>query len=72
MRLLGFGSQGHAHSLNLKDSGMNVCVGLRDKSVQRRKKLENAGLTVKTVAEAVKWADVIMILVPDQIQKDSI
>jgi len=67
--VLGFGSQGHAHSLNLKDSGLNVCVGLRQTSA-RWAIAEAAGLQVKTVAEAVKWADVVMILLPDQNQKD--
>ncbi|MEJ2613397.1 MAG: ketol-acid reductoisomerase [Ignavibacteriaceae bacterium] len=67
--VLGFGSQGHAHSLNLKDSGMNVCVGLRSSSSSRAK-AEAAGLTVKTIPEAVEWADVVMILLPDQNQKE--
>ena len=66
--VLGFGSQGHAHSLNLHESGMNVCVGLRKTSASWEK-AEKAGLTVMTVPEAVKWADVIMILLPDQNQK---
>ncbi len=66
--VLGFGSQGHAHSLNLKDSGLNVCVGLRSGSA-RWEKAEAAGLPVKTVPEAVEWADVIMVLLPDQNQK---
>jgi len=66
--VLGFGSQGHAHSLNLKESGMNVVVGLR-KTSPSWQKAENAGLTVMTVADAVKWADVIMVLLPDQNQK---
>ncbi|MGE5398850.1 MAG: ketol-acid reductoisomerase [Ignavibacteriales bacterium] len=66
--VLGFGSQGHAHSLNLMDSGMNVCVGLRQTSASWEK-AEKAGLCVKTVPEAVKWADVVMILLPDQAQK---
>ncbi len=66
--VLGFGSQGHAHSLNLKDSGMNVCVGLRTSSASWQK-AEKAGLNVKTVSEAVKWGDVIMVLLPDQNQK---
>ena len=66
--VLGFGSQGHAHSLNLKESGMNVCVGLRKTSASW-KKAENAGLTVMTVSEAVNWAEIIMILLPDQNQK---
>lgn len=66
--VLGFGSQGHAHALNLKDSGMNVCVGLRptSASVEKAKK---TGLAVRNIDEAVKWADVIMVLLPDQNQK---
>ena len=67
--VLGFGSQGHAHSLNLKESGLNVCVGLRKDSA-RWEKAVNAGLEVKTVSEAVKWGDVVMILLPDQVQKE--
>lgn len=67
--VLGFGSQGHAHSLNLKESGMNVCVGLRKTSASWDK-AKNAGLEVKEVDEAVKWANVIMILLPDQNQKE--
>ena len=67
--VLGFGSQGHAHSLNLKESGMNVCVGLRSSS-SSWEKAEAAGLKVKTVPEAVKWADVVMVFLPDQNQKD--
>jgi ketol-acid reductoisomerase len=66
--VLGYGSQGHAHSLNLKDSGMNVCVGLRESSKSWQKAIE-AGFEVKKVSDAVKWADVIMILLPDQTQK---
>ncbi len=66
--VLGFGSQGHAHALNLKESGCNVCVGLR-KGSDRWAKAEAAGLTVKTVPEASEWADVIMVLLPDQNQK---
>ena len=67
--VLGFGSQGHAHALNLKESGCNVSVGLRRES-KRWALAEAAGLTVKTVPEASKWADVIMILLPDQNQKE--
>ncbi len=66
--VLGFGSQGHAHALNLNDSGMNVCVGLR-KTSDKWEKAEKAGLKVKTISEAVEWANVIMILLPDQNQK---
>ena len=65
--VIGYGSQGHAHALNLKDSGVNVVVGLAStsKSVE---KARSAGLTVQTIAEAAHWADVTMILVPDQHQ----
>ncbi len=66
--VLGFGSQGHAHALNLKESGCNVCVGLRKES-DKWAKAEAAGLTVKTISEASEWADIIMVLVPDQNQK---
>ncbi len=62
--VMGFGSQGHAHALNLHDSGVDVTVGLREGS-KSREKAEAAGLKVATVAEATKWADVIMILLPD-------
>ncbi|MCH7521396.1 MAG: ketol-acid reductoisomerase [Candidatus Marinimicrobia bacterium] len=68
LAVLGYGSQGHAHALNLKDSGMNVCVGLRSGSPSWTK-AESEGLAVKTVAEAAEWADVIMVLLPDQHQK---
>ncbi|MGP1375304.1 MAG: ketol-acid reductoisomerase [Almyronema sp.] len=66
--IIGYGSQGHAHALNLKDSGVNVLVGLYEgsKSVA---KAEAAGLTVKPVAEAAKAADWVMILLPDEVQK---
>ena len=63
--IIGYGSQGHAHALNLKDSGVNVTVGLR-KSGASWNKAVNAGLQVKEVAEAVKGADVVMILLPDE------
>jgi ketol-acid reductoisomerase len=73
--VIGYGSQGHAHSLNLKDSGVNVRVGLAEGS-KSRAKAEAAGLTVTSVAEAAAWGDVIMILAPDtkqpQIYQDSI
>ncbi|KOP25390.1 ketol-acid reductoisomerase [Hapalosiphon sp. MRB220] len=66
--IIGYGSQGHAHALNLKDSGMNVIVGLYpgSKSVA---KAEAAGLTVKNVADAAKAADLLMILLPDEVQR---
>jgi ketol-acid reductoisomerase len=67
--VIGYGSQGHAHSLNLKDSGVDVRVGLAANS-RSRAKAEKAGLTVLRVADAADWADVIMILVPDQTQAD--
>jgi ketol-acid reductoisomerase len=63
--IIGYGSQGHAHALNLKESGVNVTVGLR-KGGASWSKAENAGLTVKEVAEAVKGADVVMMLLPDE------
>ncbi|MBO5525806.1 MAG: ketol-acid reductoisomerase [Clostridia bacterium] len=65
--IIGYGSQGHAHALNLKDSGVNVVVGLYEGS-KSWKKAEAAGLTVMTAEEATKAADVIMILVPDEKQ----
>ncbi len=65
--ILGYGSQGHAHANNLKDSGVDVVVGLRDGS-SSAVKASNAGLAVKPVAEAVASADVVMILVPDEHQ----
>ncbi|AFY52903.1 ketol-acid reductoisomerase [Rivularia sp. PCC 7116] len=66
--IIGFGSQGHAHALNLKDSGMNVIVGLYPGSKSAAKAKEG-GLTVKSVADAAKEADLIMILLPDEVQK---
>jgi len=65
--ILGYGSQGHAHALNLKESGVNVCVGLRDGSASVAK-AKNAGLTVLAPADAVKAADLVMVLVPDEHQ----
>ncbi len=62
--ILGYGSQGHAHALNLKESGVNVVVGLRDGSSSAAKAKE-AGLTVLSLADASKQADVIMVLLPD-------
>ena len=63
--IIGYGSQGHAHALNLKDSGVQVKVGLAPNS-KSIAKAQKAGLEVTTVAEATKWADVVMVLVPDQ------
>src|SRR2546422_6043502 len=64
--IIGFGSQGHAHALNLKDSGMDVLVGLREGASWQ--KAERAGLKVMPVTDAVKRADVVMILAPDEMQ----
>ena len=66
--VIGYGSQGHAHALNLKESGVDVVVGLRAESSSKAK-AEAAGLTVMTIAEAAEWADVIMMLAPDTEQK---
>jgi len=63
--IIGYGSQGHAHAQNLNDSGVKVTVGLR-KDGASWKKAANAGLQVKEVAEAVKDADVVMMLLPDE------
>ena len=63
--IIGYGSQGHAHANNLHDSGVNVVVGLREGGVSWPK-AEKAGLAVKPVKEAVKNADVVMILLPDE------
>jgi len=65
--VIGYGSQGHAHSLNLQDSGVDVAVGLQAGS-KSAEKAKAAGLRVLSVADASKWADVIMILIPDQRQ----
>eukprot|EP01031_Cornospumella_fuschlensis_P047456 gene47456-58135_t len=67
--ILGYGSQGHAHALNLRDSGVEVVVGLKagSKSIV---KAEEAGFRVLPSAEAADWADVIVILAPDQHQRN--
>ena len=65
--IVGYGSQGHAHALNLKDSGVSVKVGLHDGS-KSRAKAEAAGIEVTSVADAAKWADVVMVLAPDTSQ----
>src|SRR5690606_28856988 len=62
--IIGFGSQGHAHALNLRDSGMDVRVGLYPGS-RSRQKAESAGLQVLSVADATREADIIMLLIPD-------
>ena len=66
--IVGYGSQGHAHALNLKDSGVQVTVALRDGSASAQK-AKNAGVNVKNIPDAVKDADVVMILAPDEQHK---
>ena len=66
--IIGYGSQGHAHALNLKDSGVkDVAVGLRSGS-KSADKAKAAGLKVMDVPAAAKWADVVMMLTPDELQ----
>ena len=67
--IIGYGSQGHAHAMNLKDSGCDVCVGLREGS-KNWAAAEKAGLKVMTVAEAAKWGDIVMMLINDEVQAD--
>ena len=68
--VIGYGSQGHAHALNLRDSGVKeVCVALREESATT-KKAQAVGLEVKSVTDAAKWADVVMMLAPDELQRD--
>jgi len=67
--VIGYGSQGHAHALNLKESGVNVIVGLR-KNSSSQNDVEKAGLSVYTTSEATRKADIVMILIPDQFQKE--
>ena len=67
--VIGYGSQGHAHALNLKDSGVDVVVGLYEGS-KSAAKAEAQGLKVMSTADAAKWANVIMILIPDELQAD--
>ncbi len=67
--IIGYGSQGHAHANNLKDSGVNVTIGLHANS-KSREKAEKSGFTVMSVSEATKNADVIMLLIPDEGQSD--
>ena len=73
--IIGYGSQGHAHALNLKDSGVDVRVGLPASS-RSRDKAKGAGLAVGEVADVARWADVLMVLVPDttaaQLYKEAI
>jgi len=67
LAVIGYGSQGHAHALNAKDSGVNVIVGLHEGS-KSRAKAQADGLTVMSVADATKNADIVMILIPDTMQ----
>ncbi|TFB65049.1 MULTISPECIES: ketol-acid reductoisomerase [Cryobacterium] len=66
--VIGYGSQGHAHAQNLRDSGVEVKIGLKDGS-KSTAKAEEAGFTVLSTADAAAWADVIVILAPDQVQR---
>ena len=66
--VIGYGSQGHAHAQNLRDSGVEVVVGLKEGS-KSKQKAEEAGFRVLVPAEAAQWADVIVILAPDQVQR---
>ena len=66
--VIGYGSQGHAHALNLKDSNLNVRIGLRESS-SSKPKAEAEGFEVMSVSDAASWSDVVMMLVPDQDQK---
>jgi ketol-acid reductoisomerase len=65
--IIGYGSQGHAHANNLQDSGAEVCVGLRQGSSSAAK-AEGAGIAVKSIEDGVAWADVVMVLAPDEHQ----
>jgi ketol-acid reductoisomerase len=68
--ILGYGSQGHAHALNLKDSGVEVVVGLPEWDKISWEKAENDGMTVKVIGEAVDGADIISFLIPDMVQPE--
>jgi ketol-acid reductoisomerase len=65
--IVGFGSQGHAHALNLRDSGVEVQIGMQPSS-KRGAQAKEAGLTVRSVAEVAEWCDVLMLLAPDTVQ----
>ncbi|SVE41538.1 uncharacterized protein METZ01_LOCUS494392, partial [marine metagenome] len=67
--IIGYGSQGHAHALNLKDSGVEVTVGLREGS-SSAVKAKDAGIAVMSVEDASAWADVVMVLAPDEFQAE--
>src|ERR1700756_1233951 len=66
--VIGYGSQGHAHALNLRDSGVEVQVGLREGSGSKDA-AEDAGLEVRSIADAVRGAQVVALLLPDHVQK---
>ena len=68
--IVGYGSQGHAHAINLRDTGIsNVAIALRENSLSKPK-AENAGFEVMTPAKSAAWADIIMMLTPDELQSD--
>ena len=67
--IIGYGSQGHAHANNLKDSGVNVVVGLRNNSSSKTK-VQNHGLKVMSVENASSWADIVVLLAPDEVQAE--
>src|SRR5688500_9398479 len=67
--IIGYGSQGHAHALNLRDSGVTVCVGLQAHSPSAAR-ARHAGLRVAAVEDAAQWADLVMLLVPDTRQPE--
>src|ERR1700722_16839423 len=66
--VIGYGSQGHAHAQNLRGSGVEVVLGLKE-GTKSKPKAEEAGFRVLSAAEATAWADVIVILAPDQVQR---
>src|ERR1041384_2214947 len=68
--VIGYGSQGHAHALNLRDSGVKEVVGGLKEGSASIKKAEAAGLKVMDPTSAAKWADVVMVLTPDELQAD--
>lgn len=68
--IVGYGSQGHAHTLNLRDSGVKEVVSALRPDGASAKKAQSEGLKVMSIADAAKWADVIMMLIPDELQAD--
>ena len=68
--IVGYGSQGHAHAMNLRDTGIsNVVIALRENSASKPK-AKNAGFEVMTPSKSAEWADIIMMLTPDELQSD--